>query len=103
MVSLPAAPLSSTIELESRDEVNPVAKEESRGDEEVFEVFETFRAESASAEVVDPPPGSSSAFPPPGSSNPFTTELMDPSPGTLSSAPPPGSSIFCDRHFLLIS
>ena len=33
------------IELESRDEVNPVAKEESRGDEEVFEVFETFRAE----------------------------------------------------------
>ena len=39
------------IELESRDEVNPVAKEESRGDEEVFEVFETFRAESASAEA----------------------------------------------------
>ena len=28
------------IELESRDEVNPVAKEESRGDEEVFEAFE---------------------------------------------------------------
>jgi hypothetical protein len=27
----------TTIELESRDEVNPVAKEESRGDEEVFE------------------------------------------------------------------
>ena len=26
----------ATIELESRDEVNPVAKEESRGDEEVF-------------------------------------------------------------------
>jgi len=37
----------ATIELESRDEVNPVAKEESRGDEEVFEVFETIRAESA--------------------------------------------------------
>ena len=31
------------IELESRDEVNPVAKEEGRGDEEVFEVFETIR------------------------------------------------------------
>ena len=41
----------ATIELESRDEVNPVAKEESRGDEEVFEAFETIRAESASAEV----------------------------------------------------
>ena len=36
----------ATIELESRDEVNPVAKEESRGDEEVFEVFETIRAEN---------------------------------------------------------
>ena len=52
---------------ESRDEVNPVAKEEGRGDEEVFEVIETIRAESASAEVMDPPPGSSSAVPPPGS------------------------------------
>ena len=40
---------------ESRDEVNPVAKEEGRGDEEVFEVFKTIRAESASAEVMDPP------------------------------------------------
>ena len=30
----------ATIELESRDELNPVAKEESRGDEEVFEAFE---------------------------------------------------------------
>ena len=38
------------IELESRDEVNPVAKEEGRGDEEVFEVFKTIRAESHSAE-----------------------------------------------------
>ena len=28
------------IELESRDEVNPVAKEEGRGDEEVFEVIQ---------------------------------------------------------------
>ena len=45
------------IELESRDEVNPVAKEEGRGDEEVFEVFKTIRAESHSAEVTDPPPG----------------------------------------------
>ena len=36
----------ATIELEARDEVNPVAKEESRGDEEVFEVFETIRAEN---------------------------------------------------------
>ena len=35
----------ATIELESRDEVNPVAKEKSRGDEEVFEAFETIRAE----------------------------------------------------------
>jgi hypothetical protein len=52
----------ATIELESRDEVNPVAKEESRGDEEVFEAFETIRAESASAEVMDPPPGSSSVI-----------------------------------------
>ena len=40
------------IELESRDEVNPVAKEEGRGDEEVFEVFKTIRAESHSAEVM---------------------------------------------------
>ena len=40
------------IELESRDEVNPVAKEEGRGDEEVFEVFKTIRAESHSAEVT---------------------------------------------------
>ena len=31
-------------------------------DEEVFEVFETIRAESASAEVMDPPPGSSSVL-----------------------------------------
>jgi hypothetical protein len=60
----------ATIELESRDEVNPVAKEESRGDEEgVFEAFETIRAESSSAELIDPPPGSSSSAPPPGSSN----------------------------------
>ena len=76
MVSLPAAPLSPTIELESRDEVNPVAKEEGRGDEEVFEVFKTIRAESNSAEMMDPPPGSSSAVPPPGSSNPCSVELM---------------------------
>ena len=34
----------------------PVAKEESRGDEEVFEAFEAIRAELASAEVMDPPP-----------------------------------------------
>ena len=66
----------ATIELESRDEVNPVAKEESRGDEEVFEVFETIRAESASAEVMDPPPGSSSAVPPPGSSNLFQLDFF---------------------------
>ena len=78
----------AAIELETRDEVNPVAKEESRGDEEVFEAFETIRAESASAEVMDPPPGLSSAAPPPGSANSCSTELMDPSPGTLSSAPP---------------
>ena len=32
-------------------------------------------AESASAEVMDPPPGSSSGVPPPGSSNPFTTRF----------------------------
>ena len=67
--------MASATELETRDEDkdNPVAKEESRGDEEVFEVFETFRAETmaetSSAELVDPPPGSSSSAPPPGSSN----------------------------------
>jgi hypothetical protein len=41
----------ATIELESRDELNPVAKEESRGDEEVFEAFETIRADSYSNQI----------------------------------------------------
>jgi Na+/glutamate symporter len=68
-------PLNSRAELEKEKIKTQNCQSSSRRSQnEVFEVFETIRAEISSAELVDPPPGSSSSAPTPGSSEVATTE-----------------------------
>ena len=90
----------ATIELESRDEVNPVAKEESRGDEEVFEAFDE-RDDQGGISIRrsdGPTTGVVISSPTAGVVQFMLNRIDEPATGTLSSAPPPGSTISCSTE-----